>query len=184
MNQDLKNYKKEEWSYADYALLKIIVTHSKWWDEILLRERASLNYPLSVLEELGYIRVMSDNGYIIEITDKAKQLFIIEKDISQAIEVIEWFNKLKFRHLGIKTISKCKAQIPAIQQRIKEHDLNTVKNVIYLKFKKWSTDNTMRHHLLSMATLMKASSFEGFVNQIEYYKNKEKIESTRQNKLV
>ena len=174
MKEDLKNYKelnkRGDITFSSYFLLKMLHKYPKFYEELLIKEcRISLEEYLDELESERLIRRMEEDEEII-VTVKGKRLFDNKNEID---EVIELFNQLKFKYLKISRKSKCIAEKSSINQRIKDYGLKTVKDVIEYKFNKWSKEHDMRHHLGSMTTLMKASSFDGFVNQLEIGNNEE-----------
>lgn len=180
MKEDFKNYKelnkRGDVSFSSYFLLKILYSCPKFYEEIeRIEDMEFISSCLLDLENEELIRIMEDEQVVL--TVKAKRLF---ESRSEVDDVIDLFNQLKSKYLNINRASQCKAERPAINQRIKEYGVDIVKAVIQLKFDKWSREPQMRHYLGSMATLIKANSFDGFVNQLEM----EKVTETNRNTML
>lgn len=169
MNIDIniKKIYKEGLTLEEYLLLNLVFHRP----EIMIDELSTVEI-LENLEVKGFIRLI-DEDIIIE--PKTRELLTI--DDAGVLEVIKHFNGLKVSYLNIKRESKCVIEKPSIRSRIKTYGLDTVKAVINLKFDLWHKDLTMRDHLTSIATLMKASNFEGYINRLELHEVDKKTES-------
>ena len=171
MKEDFKNYKDLNnlnfISFSAYYLLKIIYFKKEFYEEILKNEISLIE--LDILKDADLIRIVNKVPFL---TSKAKKLFSEDDEVK---EVINYFNELKQKYLKINHISKCKSESNSIKQRIKDYGIKDVKNVLFLKFNIWLKDPKMKPYLTSMATLIKASNFEGYVSQIELLKNKQSM---------
>lgn len=171
---DLKKLEKSKLPLTYYLLLGFLYHHNEVKS---LLKSVIIEDILYDLEQDDYLRLIEN-----EIIINPKTIALFEDKSSLEIdEVIQHFNDLKLKYLKIKKVSKCDTDKSSIAARIKTYNLQTVKDVITLKFNMWKDDYDMKKHLTSMTTMIVNKTFEGYVNKLEMYENNVII---KQSKLV
>lgn len=126
-----------------------------------LIEEDDLEYVFSVItsiQDKGLIKII-DNDLIV--TEKLLDYFDSKDEVKQ---VVDYFNTLKEKHLGINRKTKYTTFYSEVNSRLRDYTLVEVKSVIWYMFTQWANDMSMRKHL-SLETLLRPKNFSKYLDQ-------------------
>lgn len=124
------------------------------------------NNSLSALENSDSLEVENGNSKRKKVAPKK------EKVIEDAIEVLDYLNELRQKHLGVKRgYSATKSNLNFITARLSENNtIQDLKDVIQLKVWQWKKDVKMSVYLRP-ETLFNPTKFYSYIQEVEQAKN-------------
>lgn len=105
---------------------------------------------------------LQDNGYIKWSGYKSAKKSLEDKAVSpQVVEVIDFMNKLYGRKFDASSPSTTKN----LKERLKKHDVETIKRVVANRYAEWKDDAVMCKHL-NPTTIFRPSKFDKYLEDV------------------